>query len=67
MIRARKVARPHVRNSAYGQAFERLDWALEQNTEADFSNAEKIQLLGRHMFGDLWHQLGSSGPVQNPK
>jgi hypothetical protein len=54
MIRARKVARPHVRNSAYRQAFERLDAALDQNTQSDFSNAEKINLMGSHLFGDLW-------------
>ncbi len=52
MIRICKIARPLIRNPAYRQAFERLDAALEQNTQSN--NSEKIDLMGRHMFGDLW-------------
>jgi tetrahydromethanopterin S-methyltransferase subunit G len=52
MIRNRKYPRPIARDPAYRQAFERLDETLEQNSE--FSNADKIQLLGRTMFGEDW-------------
>ena len=38
---------------AYRRAFERLDAALATNTESSFYR-ERIELLGRHMFGDLW-------------
>jgi hypothetical protein len=55
-IMNRHQKHPHliVRNPAYRQAFERLDEALEKNTQPE--NSEKIQLLGRLMFGDLWHE-----------
>jgi len=57
MTRTRKIARPIVCSPAWRQAFERLDEALEQNTQSDNSdNSEKIQQLGRHMFGDLWRE-----------
>ena len=48
-----------LKNPAYRPAFERLDAALEQNTPSD--NSEKIELLGRHMFGDLWHEQKPAG------
>ena len=51
MTRNGKIARPIVRNPAYRQAFQRLDESLEQNS--DFPNAEKIEMLGRHIFGDM--------------
>jgi tetrahydromethanopterin S-methyltransferase subunit G len=50
-------------NPAYRQAFERLDESLEKNS--GFSNAEKIQRLGRQMFGDLWDGPGQNSPVTN--
>jgi hypothetical protein len=34
------------------RAIQSLDHALEQNAPADFS--ERIDLLGRQLFGDLW-------------
>ena len=34
------------------RAVERMDEALQQNAPADYS--EQIEILGRHMFGDLW-------------
>jgi hypothetical protein len=45
------VAYRHSR--AYHQAFKRLDALLENGIES--SNSEKIEILGRHLFGDLWH------------
>ena len=61
MTRNGKIARPIVRNPAYRQAFQRLDESLEQNS--GFSNAEKIELLGRHLFGDLWHEREQTGNI----
>jgi hypothetical protein len=37
---------------AWRRAIQRLDQALEQNAPLD--NREKIEMLGRQMFGDLW-------------
>jgi hypothetical protein len=54
-----------IRNPAYRQALQRLDESLEQNS--GFSNAEKIELLGRHLFGDLWHEREQTGTVVSPK
>ena len=34
------------------RAFSHLDQSLEQNAPAD--NREKIDLIGRHLFGELW-------------
>lgn len=48
-----------LKDPAYRPAFERLDAALEQKTPSD--NSEKIELLGRHMFGDLWHEQKPAG------
>jgi hypothetical protein len=67
MFHTGKFSRPFVRCSAYRQAFERLDENLQQNTQSDSSNAEKIEMLGRHMFGDLWHEPASPHPVEIPK
>jgi hypothetical protein len=42
------------RNSrGYHHALKRLDAFLENGDEG--CNAEKIEILGRHMFGELWH------------
>jgi hypothetical protein len=38
-------------NPAYRQAFERLDAALDKNTESSFG--DRIQVIRRLMFGDL--------------
>lgn len=53
------------KNAAYRQAFERLDEALVDNTGV--SNAERLQLIGRHMFGDLWDDSKPSGSEDLPK
>lgn len=65
MNRRQKPPRPFVRSSAYRQAFDRLDEALEQNS--GFSNAERIQRLGRQMFGDLWDEPEQAKTVAIPK
>ncbi len=58
---------PHlnVRNPAYRQAFQRLDEALEENTQSDYS--EKTELLGIAMFGDLWRGREQTGTGVLPK
>jgi hypothetical protein len=38
---------------AYQRAFQRLDALLESGDEG--CNAEKLEILGRQMFGELWH------------
>ncbi|HXB57956.1 MAG TPA: hypothetical protein VNU95_00215 [Candidatus Acidoferrales bacterium] len=43
-----------LRNPAWRHAVETLDEALGQNSE--HSNAELIDRMGRHMFGDLWRK-----------
>lgn len=65
MSRTKKIARSIVRNPAYRQAFERLDEVLEEDTPSDYS--EKTELLGRFMFGDLWHPREQTGNVVLPK
>ena len=64
MTRNGKYARRNVRSPAYRQAFQRLDEALEQNSE--FSNAGKIQLLGRTMFGEDWDDPEETQPEKKP-
>ncbi len=64
MTRNGKIARPMVRNPAYRQAFQRLDEALEQNSE--FSNAEKIRLMRQTIFADV-DELRKSGRIKLPK
>jgi hypothetical protein len=34
------------------RAIQRMDEALQKNAPTDYS--EQIEILGRHMFGDLW-------------
>jgi len=65
MNRHPKPPRPVVRNPAWRQAFQRLDEALAQ--KSGFSNAEKIELLGRHLFGDLWREQEPAGTVVSTK
>jgi hypothetical protein len=48
-----------VQARAFQRAFQRLDAALTQ--EDDGSHAERLELMGRHMFGDLWHGPEESG------
>jgi hypothetical protein len=52
MNRHQKPSLSRLKNPAYRQAFERLDAALDENTQSDYS--EKTELLGMAMFGDLW-------------
>jgi hypothetical protein len=52
MNRHQKPSLSRLKNPTYRQAFERLDAALEENTQSDYS--EKTELLGMAMFGDLW-------------
>ena len=54
-----------VRNLAYREAFQRLDGALEENTSV--SHAERTQLIGRQMFGDLWDEPKEDRTVGNPE
>jgi hypothetical protein len=61
MTRTNKIARPIVRNPAYRQALQRLDEALEENTQSDYS--EKTELLGMAMFGDTWRSWEQTGTV----
>jgi tetrahydromethanopterin S-methyltransferase subunit G len=65
MSRHRIPPRRLVHHAAYREAFQRLDESLEQNTSV--SNAEMLQLLGRHMFGDLWHDQEPSGTEVLPE
>jgi hypothetical protein len=65
MTRTNKIARPIVRNPAYRQALQRLDDALGENTQSDYS--EKTELLGMAMFGDLWHPREQTGDGVLPK
>ena len=63
----RQQKHPHlaVRNAAYRKALQRLDQALERNSR--WSNAEKIQLLGRLMFGDSWDEVEESDSPERPE
>jgi hypothetical protein len=65
MTRPRKIARPIVRNPAYRQALQRLDEALVQNAPSD--NSEKLDLMGQHLFGDLWFKAKQSRDAALPK
>lgn len=49
---------PRSHPPAYRRAFERLDAALEANTEAE-DYSERVNLLGIAMFGDSWKQPAS--------
>jgi hypothetical protein len=64
MNRRQKLPRHRPQNPAYRQAFERLDEALEENTQSD--NTEKIQMLRLAMFGDV-DELQASGTLVIPK
>lgn len=65
MRRRQRPSPRRPRDPAYRRAFERLDEALEENS--GFSNAERIQRLGRCMFGDLWDEPDQTGTVRNPE
>ena len=47
-----KSPRPQPLPRSWRRAIQRLDHALEQNAPLDFS--DRIDLLGREMFGKLW-------------
>ena len=64
MNRHRKSPQPRSQNPAYRQAFERLDEALEENTQSD--NYEKIRLMRLAMFADV-DKLKESGTLVIPK
>jgi hypothetical protein len=68
-MNCRQKPPPHiVRNPAYRDAFQRLDKALDDWSQqhSAFSNAEKINMLRRAMFGDV-DALEKSGTVNLPK
>ena len=65
MNRRHRPPRPFAHSPAYREAFQRLDEALEESSA--FSNAEKIQRLGRHIFGDLWDGPDQNSTVRNPE
>jgi hypothetical protein len=56
MIRSRKIPRllaaPKRSAGGWSRAIQRMDEALRKNAPSDYS--EQIEILGRHMFGDLW-------------
>jgi len=64
MNRHQKHTQHRTKTPAYRQAFERLDEALEENTQSD--NSEKIQLMRLALFGDVV-KLQQSGKVKIPK
>jgi len=47
---------------AYRRAFARLDAFLEANAESDYS--ARLELIGRHMFGEYWRP---KQPDQTPE
>ena len=65
-IMNRHQKHPHliVRNPAYRQAFERLDEALEANTQPD--NTEKIRLIRQAAFADV-DEFIKSGQLELPE
>jgi tetrahydromethanopterin S-methyltransferase subunit G len=65
MNRRQKPLPRRSQNAAYRQAFERLDESLEQTSGG--SNAERLQLIGRHIFGDLWDGPEQNSTVRNPE
>jgi hypothetical protein len=44
---------------AFQRAFQRLDAALAQRDDGFY--AERLNRMGRHLFGDLWHGTEESG------
>jgi hypothetical protein len=56
-----KHPQPRCKAPAYLLAFERLDEALDENMQSDYS--EKTELLGMAMFGDLWRPREQTGNV----
>lgn len=55
---------PRSQPPAYHRAFERLDAALEANTETN--NSERLRLLGQFMFGGDWLANASKATTENP-
>jgi hypothetical protein len=54
--RSQPLPPPLPRN--WKRAIQRLDYALEQNAPTDFS--ERIDILGREMFGKHWDRKPKS-------
>jgi hypothetical protein len=48
----KKPSAPPALPRSWRRAVQTLDHALEQNAPADYS--ERIDMLGRQLFGDLW-------------
>ena len=65
MTRSEKIRRRVVRDPAYRSVLRRLEESLDQN--ADLSHAEMIEVMGRHMFGDLWRPQEQLGAGLLPK
>ena len=61
MNRRQKASPRRPQDWAYRRAFERLDVALEANTESDCS--ERTNLLGIAIFGDLWREPEPDEPA----
>jgi hypothetical protein len=64
MNRQHKQPYLKVRSPAYRQAFERLDAALEENTQSD--NTEKIRRMRQAYFASV-DELEKSGRVKLPR
>ena len=64
MNRQQKPHHLKFRTPAYRQAFQRLDAALEENTQSD--NSEKIRLMRQAYFASV-DELEKSGTVKIPK
>jgi hypothetical protein len=65
MNRRQQPPQRRPKNAAYRQAFERLDESLAGSTSV--SNAERLQLIGKHMFGELWKEPEPSDSEGIPK
>lgn len=61
MSHPKKLPTILVRNPAWRRAIERLDESLDQNSEHSY--AEKLDLIGRHMFGDLWRERNQNSKL----
>jgi tetrahydromethanopterin S-methyltransferase subunit G len=64
MNRHQKCPQIIVRNPAYRQAFQRLDEALEENTQLD--NIEFMRRMRAEYFADV-DELQKSGRIKLPK
>ena len=65
MNRRQKPPPRRPRSPAYRQAFERLDAALEENTQPD--NSERTDMLSRRLLGYEWEEQEETRPGVLPK